>query len=83
MKITNHARKQDAIPFEKLYAGDVFQDTDDEQQVWIKMPLSYEANDDEMCEKYNAYDVDNDEYSFFYDSENVLPLNAELIITRR
>ena len=82
MKITNHVVQQKNIAFEKLLAGDVFQDIDD-GQFWIKMPLTYEVNDDDSCDKYNAYDIDNNDYGFFYFHEEVVPLNAELIITRK
>lgn len=81
MKITNHAVQQENTTFGKLSVGDVFQDTDD-GQFWIKMPVSYETEEEDSS-KYNAYDIYHNSYGYFYDNELVIPLNAELIITRK
>lgn len=81
MKIINKVQGCNGFIFLTIEVGEVFRETDS-NQFWIKMPISYKS-DEENSKKYNAYNIYNKSYGYFYDNELVFPLNAELTISRR
>ena len=79
MKITDKTQRE-TVQFSFLADGAVFKD-ENGSTIYLKFPmLVYESNEDESCDVYNAYNLTNDEFTYFSYSERVEKVQAELIL---
>jgi hypothetical protein len=76
MKITDSRTKADTI-FGKLYEGDVFFSSSDDEYYMVIYSIPSEGNDDD----YNAVRLCDGRLDTFYTCDKVEKVNAELIIS--
>lgn len=79
MKITNTGSK-DLVRFGNLKVGEVFRSLG-EGYVYLKINGVDIETDDEGIVSFNAVDISNNEILAFAESESVIPINAELVLS--
>lgn len=79
MKIKDNSRRE-IVQFNSLADGAVFKDEDG--LVCLKLPKTvYEAGDDDSCDCYNAYNLTNDEFTWYSSCDRVEKIQAELVLS--
>lgn len=79
MKITDNTRPE-IVSFRSLPAGSVFKTKSG--GLYLKFPhVVYEEKLEEYCEIYNAYDLICNVFTSFDYTEDVMLIQAELILT--
>ena len=83
MKITDKTKTQ-IVRFDAVFTGEVFKAIDDsDDAICLKLPqATYQRNDDEFCDEYNAYDFTHNEMTFFSSDERVEKIVAEMILNK-
>ena len=83
MKITDKTKTQ-IVRFDAVFTGEVFKAIDDcDDAICLKLPqTTYESNEDDFCEAYNAYDFTHNEMTFFKGDERVEKIVAEMILSK-
>ena len=83
MKITDKTKTQ-IVRFDAVFTGEVFKAiADSDDAICLKLPqTTYESNEDDFCEAYNAYDFTHNEMTFFKGDERVEKIVAEMILNK-